>query len=267
MTLSGSNTYSGTTTISAGNLLLEKINALPTNTTLSVSLGAVLNLQGYNAQVGSLAGAGDVQLGSGIFTAGGNGTTTTFSGITSGTGGLTKTGAGTLTLSGSNSYTGATLVSAGTLALGKTDALSSLSPVTVNSTFNLGTFSQTLGSLAGSGSVVMGGGTLRVGAANSPTTFSGVISGTGSLVKLGSGVLTLTGSSTTTAALDLNAGTIILSGAGGSLASTSSVIVRSGSTLELNNSVTENANRLSNSSAIQMDGGTLRLISDADGTT
>jgi hypothetical protein len=44
----------------------------------------------------------------------------TLSGVLSGNGGLTKTGAGTLTLSGANSFTGLTLVSAGTLSTGVT---------------------------------------------------------------------------------------------------------------------------------------------------
>jgi autotransporter-associated beta strand protein len=43
----------------------------------------------------------------------------TFSGIRSGTGGLTKSGNGTLTLTAANTYSGATLVSAGTLAISK----------------------------------------------------------------------------------------------------------------------------------------------------
>jgi len=52
---------------------------------------------------------------SGTLTTGGDGTTNTFSGVISGSGGLTKTEAGTFTLSGTNTYTGATTVSAGSL--------------------------------------------------------------------------------------------------------------------------------------------------------
>jgi hypothetical protein len=48
-----------------------------------------------------------------------------------------------------------------------------------------------IGSIEGSGSVVLGANRLTVGANNSSTSFSGVISGTGSLAKIGSGALTL----------------------------------------------------------------------------
>jgi hypothetical protein len=49
----------------------------------------------------------------------------------------------------------------------------------------------TVGSIEGSGNVFLGANNLRVGTNNISTSFSGVISGSGSLVKIGSGVLTL----------------------------------------------------------------------------
>ena len=267
VTLSGTNVYAGTTTISAGNLILGSTNALPTNTAVSITGGAVLDLRSFATQVGGLAGAGDVQLGSAILSLGGNNATTTYSGIMSGTGGLVKTGIGSLTLSGSNAYSGATTLSGGNLVLGKSDALNSLTAVTVNSaTFNLGTFSQTVGGLSGSGTVTLGGGTFNVGAADLSTQFSGTIGGSGTLVKSGTGTLTLSGGNTTTAALDVSAGVVTLSGASGALASVPTVTLRNGGTLQLDNSVTENANRIGNSAAIQLNGGTLRLISDGNGS-
>src|SRR5262245_21062369 len=49
----------------------------------------------------------------------------------------------------------------------------------------------TVGSIEGSGNVRLGANNLRVGTNNIDTSFSGVISGSGSLTKIGSGVLTL----------------------------------------------------------------------------
>jgi hypothetical protein len=49
----------------------------------------------------------------------------------------------------------------------------------------------TVGSIEGSGNIRLGGNNLRVGTRNINTSFSGVISGTGSLTKVGSGVFTL----------------------------------------------------------------------------
>ena len=49
----------------------------------------------------------------------------------------------------------------------------------------------TIGSIKGSGNIFLGSNNLTVGTRNINTSFSGVISGTGSLAKIGSGVLTL----------------------------------------------------------------------------
>ena len=90
--------------------------ATPVNITSS---GAKLDLNGNNQTIGSLAGvAGSlVSLGSGVLTTGGNNTSTTFAGVISGGGGITKTGSGTFMMSGSNSYLGTTSVQGGTLRL------------------------------------------------------------------------------------------------------------------------------------------------------
>jgi hypothetical protein len=58
-----------------------------------VASGAVLDLNGFSQTVGSLAGAGAVTLGTATLTSGNDGTSTTFSGSMSGSGGLTKIGA------------------------------------------------------------------------------------------------------------------------------------------------------------------------------
>ncbi|WP_155487144.1 autotransporter-associated beta strand repeat-containing protein, partial [Vibrio harveyi] len=81
-----------------------------------------LDLNGFNQTIGSLTGAGSVTLGAATLTAGGDNSSTPFSGTITGTGGLTKTGTGTLTLSGANGYFGATLVDAGTLRAGAVNA-------------------------------------------------------------------------------------------------------------------------------------------------
>jgi autotransporter-associated beta strand protein len=67
--------------------------------------------------IGSVAGSGNVHLGSNTLVIGANNLTTTFSGIMDGDGSLRKIGRGQLTLSGGNTYTGGTVVSDGTLLL------------------------------------------------------------------------------------------------------------------------------------------------------
>ena len=113
----------------------------------------------------------------------------------------------------------------------------------------------------------LGTGTLTTGGDDATTTFSGVISGTGALVKFVTGTMTLTGASTLSGAVTLNGGTLALSGAAGTATSVSGFTLNTGTTLTLDNSGGENTNRIGNSAPINLSGGTLRFISDANGST
>jgi fibronectin-binding autotransporter adhesin len=203
------NTYTGSTTISAGTLSVNGSSAISDSSAVSVASGAVFNLLASEG-VGSIAGAGNVTLGSFTLTAGADNTSTTFSGNMSGGGGLTKTGSGTLTMSGSNAYTGTTTISGGTLTVSGGSAISNSSAVTVSSgaVFSLGG-SETVGSIAGAGNYSLGSFALTAGGDNTNTSVSGVISGTGGgLTKDGTGTLTLSGANTYTGVTTLNSGTL-----------------------------------------------------------
>ena len=119
MTLSGSNSYSGVTTVTAGRLI-----------------GSAASLRGDVANAAALEFAQAV--------AG------TFSAAISGTGSLTKTGAGNLILSGSSSYSGATSVEAGRLSV---NGILGTSPIAVLAAAELGGS----GSIAGPVSIAAGG--------------------------------------------------------------------------------------------------------------
>ena len=85
---------------------------------MTVNAGSTLGMSVSAATLGSLAGAGNVNLSNGTLTAGGNNTSTIFSGVMSGAGGFIKAGGGTMTLAGNSNYTGPTIVTDGTLKLG-----------------------------------------------------------------------------------------------------------------------------------------------------
>ena len=93
---------------------------------------------------------------------------------------------------GLNNYSGNTVVSAGSLRAGAAGVFNSTSNVSLGNgaNLNLDGHDQTIASLSGSGSVLLGGGILTTDT-GSNTTMSGVISGTGGLVKSGTGTLTL----------------------------------------------------------------------------
>src|SRR5262249_6727137 len=88
-------------------------------------------------------------------------------------------------------------VSAGALQAGVANAFAPLSAFTVASgaTLDFNSFEQNIGSLAGAGAVTLGAATLFTGSDNTSTTFSGTISGSGRLTKIGPGTLTLSGTS------------------------------------------------------------------------
>jgi len=88
----------------------------------------------------------------------------------------------------------------------------------------------TVGSLSGAGNVELGAATLNEGSLNQNDTISGVISGSGgSLGKVGSGTLTLTGDNTWTGATSVQQGALLVNG--NQQAATGNVTVNGGATL------------------------------------
>lgn len=243
LALGGNSTNSGPILIGQGTLRIRANNErIGNSSAVTVASGAAFDLAGFTETIGSIAGAGNITLGTnGRLVAGGDGTSTAFSGVISGggtTGGITKAGAGTLTLSGANTHTGTTVVNGGTLLAGAANTLSATSAVVVNTgaTLNLADNSQTIPSLAGAGNVALGTGTplgtLTVGDSTS-TTFSGVISGTMNVNKVGSGTLTLSGNNTYAGTTDVNVGRLLVMGQTGTDSGTGSgtVVVGNGATL------------------------------------
>ena len=127
--MSGTSTYTGPTNINAGVLVGGALNSLSSLSAFVIANAASLDISSADQTIGSLAGAGGatVNLGTHILTTGGNNMSTTYAGLITGSGGLTKVGLGTLTLSGTSIYSGATNINAGVLAGGAPNSLSRFS--------------------------------------------------------------------------------------------------------------------------------------------
>ena len=271
LVLSGNNTYTGATAISAGTLQLGAANRIANTSAVTVAAGATFNLNSFAETVGSIAGAGNITLGTATLIAGGDNTSSSFSGVLSGSGGLTKVGTGTTTLSGVNTYTGATTITTGTVRLAGGSAIADVSAVTLANTagvaLDLNGTDEAIGSLAGGGTsggnVLLGSAILTTGANNTSTTYAGVISGSGGLVKAGTGIMTLSGSNAYTGPSTIGAGTLQLAAAN-RIADTSALTVVAGATFNLN-SFAETVGSIAGAGAITL--GTATLNSGADNTT
>ncbi|MJN08439.1 AIDA autotransporter-like protein ShdA, partial [Salmonella enterica subsp. enterica] len=213
LTLSGANSYSGGTLISDGTLVASNVESLGTgdvtnNATLELNTGGdftnnisgsgqvvksgddALALSGANSYTGgTLISSGTLvatnvdALGSGDVTDNATlelNTGGTFDNAISGSGQVVKSGDKTLTLSGSNTYTGGTLISDGTLVASNVEALGT-GDVTDNATLEL----------------------------NTSGTFDNVISGSGQVVKSGDDALTLSGSNTYRGGTTISGGTLV----------------------------------------------------------
>ncbi|MBH0682702.1 autotransporter-associated beta strand repeat-containing protein [Salmonella enterica] len=213
--LNAENTYTGGTTISGGTLVATNVEALGTG---DVTDNAVLELNTGGDFINNIGGTGRVE----------------------------KSGDDTLTLSGSNSYTGGTLISGGTLVATNVDALGS-GDVTDNATLELNTGGTFDNAISGSGQVVKSGDeTLTLSGANSYTggtlissgtlvandvnalgtgdvtdnavlelntggDFDNAISGSGQVVKSGDETLTLSGANSYTGGTTISGGTLVAS--------------------------------------------------------
>ena len=233
--LAGKNTYTGSTTVNGGGLALSGKGSLMSSTAVNLASNTSFDISGIDASsqtIASLTAAtgSSVVLGAKNLTTG-DASNTTVAAVISGDGGsLTKQGSGTMTLTAASTYTGATTISAGTVALSADGSLADASDVNITGatgTFDISAInadSETIGSIAGvAGSkAVLGSKNLKAGG-SADTTMAGVISGNGgSLTKTGSGKLTLTAANTYTSDTTIDAGTLALSGAG-SLADSTAV--------------------------------------------
>ncbi len=178
------------------------------------------------------------------------GLTATIAAPISGTGGIQKLESGTLILSGTNTYSGATTISAGTLQLGN---------------------GGTSGSIVTDASVG-GGATLAFDRSDS-VTFGNVVSGAGGLSQLGTGTLRLSVINTYTGATTINAGTLQLGNndSTGAIAAASNVAIGTNGTLNFDWSNTHTvANLISGTGNLKQSGASVLTLTGANtfsGTT
>ncbi|EBV4963436.1 AIDA autotransporter-like protein ShdA [Salmonella enterica subsp. enterica serovar Agona] len=209
LTLSGINSYTGGTTISGGTLVASNVDALGSgdvtdNATLELNTGGdfdnaiggtgsvvksgdkTLTLSGANSYTGGTTISGGTLVASNVEALGSGDVTDNatlelntggdFANNIGGTGSVVKSGDKTLTLSGTNSYTGGTTISGGTLVANNVEALGT-GDVTNNATLELNTGGDFDNAISGSGQVVKSGDkTLTLSGANSysgATTISG----------------------------------------------------------------------------------------------
>ncbi|HNX35744.1 MAG TPA: autotransporter-associated beta strand repeat-containing protein [Kiritimatiellia bacterium] len=137
------------------------------------------------------------------------------------TGGLTKTGGNTLTLMITNAatfctYAGDTTVLGGTLKLGPASAplpTGTRLNISADAVLDLNSANQTVGELTGGGRVMNASSTnalFTVGGNNTSTNFPGLLEGAITLVKTGTGTLTLSGANTFTNSARVLGGTLQL---------------------------------------------------------
>ncbi len=210
LTLSGTNTYSGTTTISAG--------ILNANSSAALGSGVASNTLIFNG--GTLQAGGTITSAStrgvtmtGAGTIDTNSNAVSIAGVITGAGALTKTGAGTLTLTGTNTYTGTTTITTGILNANASAALGS-GAATNTLIFNGGTLqaSGTITSGSTRGVTMTGAGTIDTN--SNSVSIAGVITGAGALTKSNAGTLTLSSSTSSfDGNISITSGTLLATGA------------------------------------------------------
>ncbi|PDN58837.1 fibronectin-binding autotransporter adhesin ShdA [Salmonella enterica] len=206
LTLSGDNSYSGTTTITGGTLTADHADSLGT---------------------GTIANSGVLQVGEGEL-----------ENTLSGSGSLVKTGTGELTLSGDNNYSGGTTIAGGTLTADHADSLGT-------------------GAIANNGVLQVGEGELK-----------NTLSGTGSLVKIGTGELTLSGDNTYSGGTTIDDGVLIAANvnalSGGDVDNSGTLMLDANGAFELANVTTHSGATTALAAGSTLDAGQL---TQEDGST
>ncbi len=196
--LAGTNTHTGRTIVGGGIVRISSEQNLGTGPASPAA--DQLTLAGGTLNTTATFSIDDANRGISLAPAGGtisvnSSTTLTVANVISGPGNLTVSGAGVLALTAANTFSGTTFSNAGTLELGHVDALqnSTLAAAAAGtiSFTAAGTNTYNLGGLSGDNGLNFGANSLRVGANNETTVFSGSLTGSGSLIKTGAGTLNL----------------------------------------------------------------------------
>ena len=232
LTLSGSNAYSGGTTVSGGTLQIGNGGTGEYLASPSITMSNNATVEFNHADT---------------FPGG-------YGGTISGSGQFVKAGSGSLTLNGAGSYTGATTISGGTLALGGVNGPGYNLPtatalrIAPGAMLDLGGNAQPVGSLSGSAGAIIANNlvytttytaTLTVSPTSGATTFAGNIvnstlatsHGNVALALSGGGKLTLSGSNSYSGGTTVSGGTLKVANAAGSATGSGPVTVDAGATL------------------------------------
>ncbi|PDT75680.1 autotransporter [Bradyrhizobium sp. C9] len=194
LTLTAANTYSGGTTVSGGLINFNAANNFGSGN-LTLNGGGLQWASGNTADISGRLNA----VGTSGATFDYNGNAVTLATALTGTGGVTVANSGSggaLTLTAAESYSGATTINSGSmLALSGGGSISNSSVVTANGTFDISAssfFNNRITTLAGDGSVALGGKALVITAGS--TEFSGAINGSpGGGLEIAGGTQTLSG--------------------------------------------------------------------------
>jgi autotransporter-associated beta strand protein len=245
-TLGGTLSYTGPTRVTAGTLAFTSAGLFSAGTArFEVAAGATLNLTGLSGVLaaGTLDGGGAVQLaGTGRLSLNGD---SSFSGVISG-GGALRLARGTTILSGSNSFTGGTTIQAGaTLQLGQ---------------------GGTTGSVPGA---IENHGTLAFNRSDA-VSMAAAISGTGHLVQMGPGTLSLTGANSYAGGTTIAGGTLRIGDGTASGTLGGGAVANNGTLAFARPDAITFANDMTGTGALQLLSGTLTAtgsLGHAGGTT
>ena len=235
LTLSGSNTYTGNTTISAGTLdIQERMGITYANYRdgVAAASGYAGNHYAYDYQ-GNILNNGVLKFSDTTYNPWtdaepGASTNQYFTGVISGTGSLVMSGRDMLGLKGANTYSGGTIINSGKVfseSSVRTRQFIGSGAITINSNGTLWVDRSDAGAF--DNEIVLNGGTFQgsngFGAnwdgnisvtanstilATNNLNLLGVISGSGGITKSGSGTLTLSGSNSFTGSVNITAGTL-----------------------------------------------------------
>jgi len=217
LTLNGANTHTANTNLLRGTIAAGTSSALGTGQ-LTMSDGTTL-----------AAGANGLNLANAILTTGVGTVDTgannlTLSGLISGGGSVRKIGAGSLTLTQANSYSGGTALQDGVISVANSSALGTDALTMTGGTL----LQEAVGGLTLANSISLLAGSAFISTDRS-LTLSGVISGTGQLIKAGVGNLIITNANSHGGGTRIDSGTVTV--ANNLALSTGQLVMQAGSTL------------------------------------